>query len=122
MKVGVPKETLEHESRVALVPDVVKKLVDRGFEVVFEAGAGERASFTDDSYRDAGANVVGSPGEVLGAADVVQLARSPELSLAGGLAHGATVVPRLESKTSSRWGLGDRMKARNWSRGSVFRM
>ncbi len=96
MKVGVPKETLEHEFRVALVPDVVRKLVDRGVEVVVEAGAGEGASFTDDFYRDAGAAVLGSAGEVLGATDVVLSVQPPRLADVGLLKEGAVVVSFLQ--------------------------
>ncbi len=92
MKVGVPKESLEHESRVALVPDVVRKLVDRGVEVVVEAGAGEGASFTDDSYRDAGATVLESQGEVLGAADVVLSVQPPRSADVELLKEGAVLV------------------------------
>ena len=62
MKIGVPKETAERERRVALVPDVVKTLTAKdGIDVVVEAGAGESASYTDDAYREAGAEVGGDP-------------------------------------------------------------
>ena len=96
MKVGVPKETLEHEFRVALVPDVVRKLADRGVDVLVEAGAGEGASFTDDSYRDAGATVLGSAGEVLGATDVVLSVQPPLLADVGLLKEGAVLVSFLQ--------------------------
>ena len=43
MKVGVPRESADGERRVALVPDVVKRLQTKGVEVVVEAGAGEPA-------------------------------------------------------------------------------
>lgn len=57
MIVGVIKETKEFEKRVALSPDVVKLLVKKGFEVAIEAGAGEGSNFSDQDYRDAGAQV-----------------------------------------------------------------
>ena len=50
MIVAVLKETVPGERRVALVPAVVKRLVDAGFQVVVESGAGERAGFPDTAY------------------------------------------------------------------------
>ena len=54
MRIGVPKETVEGERRVALVPEVVEKLDGKGHEVVVEAGAGEAALIPDELYTDAG--------------------------------------------------------------------
>ena len=48
MKIGVPKERLPQEKRVAVSPDSIKKLIALGFEVVVESGAGDGASFSDD--------------------------------------------------------------------------
>jgi NAD(P) transhydrogenase subunit alpha len=57
MQVGVPKETVEGERRVALVPEVIRKLTGKGFEVLVEAGAGDEAMLTDAAYEDAGATI-----------------------------------------------------------------
>jgi NAD(P) transhydrogenase subunit alpha len=57
MRVGVPKETVEGERRVALVPEVIRKLTGKGFEVLVEAGAGDEAMLTDAAYEDAGATI-----------------------------------------------------------------
>jgi NAD(P) transhydrogenase subunit alpha len=57
MQVGVPKETVEGERRVALVPEVVRKMAAKGFEVLVEAGAGDEAMLTDAAYEDAGATI-----------------------------------------------------------------
>ena len=57
MKLAVPTETRPGERRVALVPDVVKKLVGAGWEVCIQAGAGHEAAFSDAAYEDAGATV-----------------------------------------------------------------
>ena len=57
MRVGVPTERLPGERRVALVPEVVARLVPGGFEVVVEPGAGEAASFPDAAYEEAGARI-----------------------------------------------------------------
>jgi H+-translocating NAD(P) transhydrogenase subunit alpha len=57
MKVGVPKETGQGESRVALVPEVVRKLTAKDFEVVVQPGAGEGSMLADAVYEDAGASI-----------------------------------------------------------------
>ena len=57
MRIGVPKETAAGERRVALVPETVGKLTGSGFEVIFERGAGEAASFPDSAFEDAGARL-----------------------------------------------------------------
>src|SRR5262245_28877360 len=71
MKIGVPKETVAGERRVALTPDVAGRLVKAGFTVVVEQGAGASASFTDNAYRAAGATLAAKPGDVLGHSDVL---------------------------------------------------
>ncbi len=57
MTVGVPKETSQGERRVALVPDVVRKMVAKGLEVRVEPGAGEAALIPDAAFEDAGATM-----------------------------------------------------------------
>ena len=58
MQIGVPKETAEGERRVALVPEVVRKLSDKGHEVLVERGAGDNALIPDSEYEDAGGKLV----------------------------------------------------------------
>jgi NAD(P) transhydrogenase subunit alpha len=71
MKVGVPKETAEGERRVALVPEVVRKLTGKDFEVVVQPGAGEAAMLSDEAFEDAGATI---SDDVWGADVVVKVA------------------------------------------------
>ena len=59
MRIGVPKETAEGERRVALVPEVVRKLVGAGHDVLVQAGAGAEAMIPDGQFADAGATVTG---------------------------------------------------------------
>jgi NAD(P) transhydrogenase subunit alpha len=73
MKVGVPKESVDGERRVALVPEVVRKMVAKDFEVVVEPGAGEPAALLDSAYTDAGATV----GEGAWTAEVVAKVAAP---------------------------------------------
>ena len=90
MKLGVPKETMDGEQRVALAPDGVVKLVDRGVEVLVEAGAG-RDYNVDEAYEEAGAQVVADAEELWRTADVVAKVRAPtEAELE--LAHEGSIV------------------------------
>lgn len=58
MRIGIPGEVQENENRVAATPDTVEKLQKLGFDVVVERGAGVKASFEDDAFTQAGAQVV----------------------------------------------------------------
>ena len=55
--IGVPRETAPGERRVALVPDVVRRLAAAGGELVVESGAGAGALIDDASYVAAGARI-----------------------------------------------------------------
>jgi len=58
MKIGVPRETVPGERRVALVPETAAKLTKGGNEVVVERGAGTEAAFVDSAYEQAGGRIV----------------------------------------------------------------
>ncbi len=76
MRIGVPKETADGERRVALVPEVVSKLVggEPGLGVVVARGAGAGALISDEQFADAGAEVVDDPAVAFGADVVVKVA------------------------------------------------
>ena len=76
MRVGVPKETAEGERRVALVPEVARKLTGEGHDVVVEADAGAAALIPDALFEDAGARVSGEAGGAWDL-DVVAKVQSP---------------------------------------------
>lgn len=57
MRISVVKETAEFEKRVALTPDMVKRLCDGDHEVIVEKGAGEAAGFSDNDYKVVGAKI-----------------------------------------------------------------
>ena len=75
MLIGVPAETAAGETRVAVTPETAKKLVAQGHVVRVQAGAGLRASVTDEAYRAAGAEITDAAGAF--AADMVLKVRSP---------------------------------------------
>jgi NAD(P) transhydrogenase subunit alpha len=77
MKIAVPKETRPGERRVALVPDSCKQLIQMGYEVSIERGAGSLAFFEDDAYRTVQATVESDPAALLGAADLVLQVNPP---------------------------------------------
>ena len=91
MRVGVARETVPGERRVALVPEAVAKLIAAGFEVVVEPSAGAAASFPDDAYRGAGATL-GSPWE----ADALVKVRKPDEAEAARLRDGQLLIGYLD--------------------------
>ena len=71
MKIGVAKETLSGEKRVALVPAVIANLVKKGHEVLVEAAAGVSSGYPDSEYKERGAQIVSSAADVYAQADVI---------------------------------------------------
>ncbi|NLF09529.1 MAG: NAD(P)(+) transhydrogenase (Re/Si-specific) subunit alpha, partial [Pirellulaceae bacterium] len=71
MILGVAKEILDREKRVAAIPETVAEFVKLGFEVIVETGAGLGALKSDAEYEQAGAKIVGGPEEIFSKADVV---------------------------------------------------
>jgi NAD(P) transhydrogenase subunit alpha len=94
VRIAVPKETAPGERRVALVPEVAKKLAASGFDVVVESGAGEGASFSDEDYRAAAAQV-GDPWD----AEVVLKVRKPSEGEVERLHDGQVLIGFLEPLT-----------------------
>jgi NAD(P) transhydrogenase subunit alpha len=77
MKIAVVREVREGEKRVALVPESCRKLAGKGIRVAVESGAGESAYFSDDSYRESGAEIEADAAELLGSADLVLKVQPP---------------------------------------------
>ena len=98
MRIGVPKETMPAERRVALVPDVVTRLTASGFDVVVEKGAGEAASFRDAAFVEAGASLAD---QVLGQAEGIVKVRKPSVEEAALLRQGDVLVGFLEPLTDT---------------------
>jgi NAD(P) transhydrogenase subunit alpha len=92
LRIGVPRESAAGEKRVATVPDVVAKLIKLGFAVSVESGAGAAANFDDDSYRAAGAEVVGGAAELLGGVDIVFKVRPPTAAEVAMMREGAMLI------------------------------
>jgi NAD(P) transhydrogenase subunit alpha len=93
--IAVPKERRAGETRVAAVPETVKKLVASGFSVVVESGAGAAASYPDADYKAAGATLAKTAKEAVAKADIVFHVRAPEAAEIAGYKKGAIVAALL---------------------------
>ncbi|MGQ0643095.1 MAG: Re/Si-specific NAD(P)(+) transhydrogenase subunit alpha [Gemmatimonadaceae bacterium] len=95
MKIGVPRETMAHEARVALVPDSVARLTKAGHTVSVERGAGKRARFSDAAYEQADAQL-GDAAAVYRSSDVVVKVQRPQPDEARQIRDGAAVISLLQ--------------------------
>ncbi len=92
MRLGVVSERRAGETRVALVPESVKKLRALGHEVVIESGAGVNAAFGDGLYAEAGAIVESSRSSVVGTCDLLAGVNAPDEGDIRSLRKGAMVL------------------------------
>ena len=99
MKVGVPKETLAGERRVAIIPETARGLVKANIQVLVEAGAGEPAYFSDAAYIDAGANVTDAATAFT--ADAVLKVQPPTPDEVGWLREGSVLISFLQPATNA---------------------
>ena len=105
MIIGIPRESLAGETRVAATPATVGQLIKLGYSVVVESGAGNLSSFADAAYVEAGADI-GSPW----AADIVLKVNAPDDGEIAAVKDGATLVslispglkPELVEKLATR--------------------
>jgi len=95
MRIGVSKEVAPGERRVALVPESVKKLIQAGYDVSIEAGAGEAAGYPDAAYRDMGAAVEADSASVLGSADLVLKVGPPTAAEVSSMRQGTIYLGSL---------------------------
>jgi len=77
MIVGVPKERMEDEYRVALTPAGVRELTSAGHTVYVEKGAGAGSSLTDEDFARTGATIVADPDEIWAGSDLVLKVKEP---------------------------------------------
>ena len=77
MLIGVPKEIYPGEARVAIIPSGIQALLDNGFDVVVQEGAGDGAHFGDEEYRACGASIAPSAESLYQQADIILKVRQP---------------------------------------------
>jgi H+-translocating NAD(P) transhydrogenase subunit alpha len=92
VSVGVPHEVTPGERRVALVPEVITRLVKSGVQVLVESGAGKEAYVTDEAFTAAGAKVVPDRRTVVASADILLKVNPPTPEEVGWMRPGAVVV------------------------------
>ena len=96
LQVGVLAEKTEGERRVGLTPECAKTLVGKGFRVLVEMGAGERAGFSDSAYKEAGAELAPNGAAICSSADIVLKVLGPADgrpdSEAASLREGSAIV------------------------------
>lgn len=92
MRIGVPKETQDGERRVAATPETVKRLVDQGFSVCVQRGAGEAAFIQDEDYLASGAEVAESFRETVAGSRLVLKVQAPNAQEIRWIEPGTAVV------------------------------
>ena len=95
LTIGVLKETFEGENRVSQTPDSVRNLIQAGFQVLVQAGAGEKASYSDADYTEAGAVVLTNKAQIYDDADIFTQIRPPSLDQVPMFA-GKTLVSQIQ--------------------------
>ncbi len=108
MQIGIPRESLAGETRVAATPNTVEQLKKLGFDVIVESGAGALASFDDAAYVAAGASVATAAD--IWQADIIYKVNAPSDVEIGLIKEGATLVsflwpaqnPELVAKLSTK--------------------
>jgi NAD(P) transhydrogenase subunit alpha len=92
MQIGIPTEIYANEKRVATTPEVAGWLQKLGYTVAIEAGAGEKARFSDQSYSDAGVEVISDAKQLWASSDIILKVRAPEPSEIEHLSAGKTLI------------------------------
>ena len=93
--IGVPAEGKD-EPRIGLSPETVKKLVKAGAKVTVRSGAGLGSHFSDQDYKEAGAQIAKSDADAVSGADVVFTVRRPPLAIAKAMKKGAALIGMLD--------------------------
>lgn len=92
MKIGIPKETITGETRVAIIPAMICVLIKLEHEVQVEKGAGLDASFSDQQYTAAGVNVINSSKKLLESSDLILKVQPPTETEVEMLKEGSTLI------------------------------
>lgn len=95
--IAVTRERRDGETRCAVTPETVKKLIALGATVAVEAGTGQGSSFPDADYAEAGARVLPDTHAVLDGADILLKVRGPTAQEISALKAGAVVVALLDA-------------------------
>jgi NAD(P) transhydrogenase subunit alpha len=115
MKIAVVRERKEHELRVAITPDAVKKYLALGASVSIETGAGFGSAIPDEAYQAVGAVIAPDAASSVKGADIVLRVRAPEKDEMAAMPEGALLVGMLDP-----YGSADMFKAYNQKKLTTF--
>lgn len=93
LKIGVAKECVGEEKRVAIVPAAAKRLLKNGMQVLVQSGAGEFGGFSDSAYEDVGAKILPDSQSVYNASDIIIKIQTPGIHGETGK-HEIDMVPK----------------------------
>ena len=96
MHIGCPSELHPGENRVAMTPTNVKKLVRAGAEILVEEGSGVNSGFSDQEYKDVGAQVLVDRNEILSRSDVILRLHKPDIGEVDRLKKGCIHISYLD--------------------------
>jgi NAD(P) transhydrogenase subunit alpha len=96
MKIAVPAEGDQVETRVAATPETVKKFIALGAEVTVQSGAGAKSFIPDAEFQAAGASLSGSTADAVRDADIVLAVRRPGEAVLKALKPGALVIATMD--------------------------
>jgi H+-translocating NAD(P) transhydrogenase subunit alpha len=115
IKICVPKEVREGEQRVALVPDIAKRLAQQDIQISLESGSGELAGYTDSYYENV--EITSSSAELLAMADICLMVNPPTDEQIDQLRVGSVLIGYLNPHSDlERF---NKLKAKNISAFSV---
>ena len=97
MIVGVLKEVLDGENRVAITPQTVKDLLKSGLEVHIQAGAGESSFITDSDYENSGAKIVADASSILSNSDLTIKVATATLDEIDQLKNGSAYISFIQT-------------------------
>lgn len=107
MIIGIPKEIMAEEKRVAATPDTTEKLIKLGFKVIVESSAGAGIFYSDDDYRSAGAEIIDDVAALYGKADIILKVKEPNYNVKAGkhevemIKNGSILITFLHPATPS---------------------
>ena len=97
MVIGVLKENLQYENRVAVTANIVKSLISSGHKVTIEKGSGENSFVSDDEFIQAGANISDNKNDIY-TADIIFKVNPPNLEELNSLNEGTTLISFFQIK------------------------
>ncbi|MCG8671195.1 MAG: Re/Si-specific NAD(P)(+) transhydrogenase subunit alpha [Pseudomonadales bacterium] len=97
MLVGIPKEIYPGENRVAVIPAGIPTLVDAGFDVVVQSGAGDAAHYEDEDFRNVGASIAADAKSLYEQADLVLKVRQPDSDEIGLIKEGSNLICMMDA-------------------------